>query len=330
MSQLTVLVADYAWPSLDVERAVLAQVGAELVVATSGDEAELTALARDHDVDAIMVNWKEISPAVLAAAPNCRVVARFGVGVDNIAVAEATEKGIVVANVPDYCYEETSDHALALILGLGRNLVPLINDTKLGNWNLHVSPRPFARLNTQTVGVVGYGRIGQALAEKARGIGMNVIAYTPRLTAERVGDGIEATQDLDYLLSQSDYVSLHLPANAVTDKLIDAEKLSKMKPSACLINTARGAVVDEDALYEALQNGQIAAAALDVISTEYAESENRLLTLDNVWMTPHAAFYSPTAIADLSKKTAENVAAVLRGEKPPVDYVVNPAVYDAS
>ena len=323
-----VLVADYAWPSLDVEKGVLSQVGAELIVAESGDESDLLSLASEHDVAAIMVNWKEVTPAVLAAAPNCKIVARFGVGVDNIAVAEATDRGIVVANVPDYCYEETSDHALALIMALGRNLVPLINDTKTGNWNLHVSPRPFARLNTQTVGVVGYGRIGRALAEKARGIGMNVIAYTPRLTAERVSDGIEATQSLDYLLAQSDYISLHLPANAATENLINAAKLSLMKPSAYLINTARGAVVDEDALYEALQNGQIAGAALDVISTEYARSGNKLIGLENVWVTPHAAFYSPTAIADLSQKTAENVAAVLRGDKPPADYVVNPAVYD--
>jgi len=328
VSRFKVLVADYAWPSLAVEQAVLAQVGAELVVAQSGDEAELVALAQKHDVTAVMVNWKEVTPAVLTAAPNCQIVARFGVGVDNIAVETATERGIVVANVPDYCYEETSDHALALVMALGRNLIPLVNDTKRGNWDLHVSPRPFARLDTQTVGVVGYGRIGQALAEKARGIGMRVIAYTPRLTPDRVADGIEATQDLGYLLAQSDYVSLHLPAHAGTAKLMNAAMFEQMKPTAYLINTARGAVVDEDALYDALQSGQIAGAALDVISTEYAQSGNKLLGLDNVWITPHAAFYSPTAIADLSQKTAENVAAVLRGGRPPAPYVVNPAVYD--
>ena len=323
MKKLNVLVADYAWPDLEIEQAVLSTVGAELVVAESGSEAELIALAQTHDPAAIMVNWAEITPAVLAAAPNCQVVARFGVGVDNIAVDEATERGMIVANVPDYCYEETSDHALALILALARNIVPLVNDTRQGNWNLHVSPRPFARLNTQTIGVVGFGRIGRALAEKGVGIGMRVIAYTPRLTADRVPAGVIATQDLDELLQQADYVSLHLPATAATQNMVNQEFLGSMKRSAYLINTARGAIVHEGDLYDALRDGVIAGAGLDVLKSEYAQSGNRLLELENVLATPHAAFYSPDAIADLSRKAAENVAAVLRGERPPEDYIVN-------
>lgn len=316
-----ILITDYAWPTLDIEQDILGEIGGELVVAQTGAVDELIELAAD--VHAILTNWKKVPAAVLEAAPHCQIVCRYGVGLDNIDVVKATELGMLVTNVPDYCLEETSDHAMALLLACARSIVKLANSTRAGEWNLQIG-RKYPRLNEQTLGIVGFGNIAQALVPKAKGFGLHIIAYTPHLTAERAGPHVEATNDLSYLLRQSDYVSLHVPATPQTHHLINAETLRQMKPTAYLINTARGSVVDEAALLTALQEGWIQGAGLDVLVNEAPNSNNPLLQLDNAIITPHAAFYSDSAIAELQHKAATQVKQVLVGERP--RYIINEKV----
>ena len=324
MSTHKVLVTDYAWPSLEIERELLAAVGGELVVAETGDEEELVALA--PAVDAVLTNWRRVPPAALEAAPGCLVVSRYGVGVDNIPVDLATELGILVVNVPDFCLEEVSDHALALVLACARRIVTFARATREGRWDLAEAGRGLPRIREQTLGLVGFGNIARAVVPKARGFGLRVMAYTPRLADGAREDGVELTSDLGRLLAESDYVSLHAPATGETRGLIGEEELRLMKPTAYLVNTSRGALVDEHALRLALTEGWIAGAALDVLGEEPPSAEHPLLRLDNVIVTPHAAFYSDAAIAELQTKAARNVALVLRGELP--EAVVNPAVLE--
>jgi D-3-phosphoglycerate dehydrogenase len=318
-----VLVTDYAWPSLDIEREILRDVDGELIVAETGEEDELVALA--PRASAILTNWKRVPAAALDAAPDCMVVSRYGVGVDNIPVEHATDLGILVTNVPDFCLEEVSDHALALLLACARRIVTFSRATRDGRWDLLGHARGLPRLREQTLGVIGLGNIGRRLAAKALGLGLRVLAYTPRLEEGSL-DGVETTRDLDRLLAESDYVSLHAPATPETRGLIGEAELRRMKPSAYLINTSRGALVDEAALERALREGWIAGAALDVLSQEPPPPDHPFLALDNVIVTPHAAFYSDTAIAELQTKAARNVATALRGEIP--EMIVNRAVLE--
>ncbi len=318
-----VLITDYAWDSLDIERSVLAPAGAELVVAATGDEAELVALA--PQADAILTNWKRVTPAVLDSAPRCRIVSRYGVGIDNIAVDHATRLGILVTNVPDYCIEEVSDHALALLMACARSVPTFDRATQRGRWDLP-SGKPLYRLRGRTLGIIGHGQIGAALAAKARGIGLRVLAYGPRVE-EGEHDGATFTRNLVWLLSESDYVSLHVPLTGETRGMVDAAFLGQMRPGAFLINTARGAVIDESALADALRAGVIRGAALDVLTAEPPPPDHPLLGLPNCLITPHAAFTSVESLADLQRRSAEHVLAALQGELPP--HIVNPAVLDA-
>jgi D-3-phosphoglycerate dehydrogenase len=318
-----VLVTDYAWPTLDIERAILDEVGAELVVAESGEPEELIALAAG--TDAILINWRQLPPEALDAAPGCLIVARYGVGVDNIPVDRATELGILVANVPDFCVEEVSDHALALLLACARRIVTFARSTRDGSWDLLGLGRGLPRLRGQRLGLIGFGNTARALVPKAQGLGLEITAYTPRLPSRRdQSTGVELTDDLAHVLSSSDYVSLHAPATVETRGLVGEGALRAMKPGAYLINTSRGALIDERALERAVREGWIAGAALDVLDEEPARAGHPLLALDNVIVTPHAAFYSEPAIAELATKAARNVACALLGEPPAT--VVNPAV----
>lgn len=321
MSTLKVLITDYAWPSLDIERRLLGAVGAELIIAETGEEDELVRLA--PPVEAILTNWKQVTPAVLDAAPRCRIVSRYGVGVDNIAVDHATQLGIPVTNVPDYCFEEVSDHTLALLLACARRVVMFANATRQGTWDVK-SGRPIPRLRGQTIGLVGFGRNARAVASKALGFGMKIVAYDPWVSAEAVAPFGARVENLDDLLGISDYVSIHVPLVEATRGLINARTLRLMKPTAFLLNTSRGPIVDEAALVQALDEKWIAGAGLDVMVKEPGDPAHPLFGRDNVIITPHASFYSEAAIEELEQKAAERVVQALRGETPV--NVVNPAV----
>jgi D-3-phosphoglycerate dehydrogenase len=316
-----VLITDYAWPNLDVEQAVLAEIGAELVVAPAGGPEEIVRLA--PACDAILTCWRQVPAAALHAAPNCRIVSRYGIGLDNIPVDEATKLGMVVTNVPDFCLDEVAEHTLALLLACARRIVPLAQMTRAGVWNQSLAPG-LPRLRGQVLGLVGYGNIGRSVAERARAFGLQVLAYTPRLAPDALAPWGKATNDLGELLAAADYVSLHLPLTPATRHLINADALAQMKPTAYLINTARGAIVDEAALLAALDQGTIAGAALDVMTQEPPAPDHPLPAHPRVIATPHVAFSSSAAIADLAAKAAAHVVQALTGQVP--DRVVNPKV----
>jgi D-3-phosphoglycerate dehydrogenase len=318
-----VLVTDYAWPSLSIERELLARSDAELVVAPTGSADELVDLARD--ADAILTNWKPVPPAALDGAERCLVVSRYGVGVDNIPVARATELGILVVNVPDFCVDEVSDHAMALLLACARRVVMFACSTGRGEWDL-AAARGLPRLRGQVLGLVGFGQIARALVPKAQAFGLEVHAYTPRIEPGPRAEGVIATNELAPMLAAADYVSVHAPASAETAGLIGEAELRTMKETAYLINTSRGSLVDEEALRRALDEGWIAGAALDVLGSEPPPAGHAIPSHARAVVTPHVAFYSDAAIAELELRAATNVAEVLAGRLPAS--VVNPAVVD--
>jgi D-3-phosphoglycerate dehydrogenase len=322
MTDLKVLVTDVTWDSTEREAAVLAEVGARLVLAPSGDEAELVSLVAD--ADAILTCFAQVTPAVVQAGKRLRVIGRYGIGVDNIAVQEATRRGIPVTNVPAYCLDEVAEHVLALIFCLVRSIHHFDQAVHDGDWSL-AAGQPIRRIAGRTIGVVGFGKIGQTVAARARALGMNVIAYDPRADDQAFATaGVQAVGLLD-LASRADFVTLHVPATPDTERMIDARFLAEMKPDAYLINTARGAVVDQDALTAALAEQRIAGAALDVFVPERLAPDHVLLAQPRLLATPHVAFYSEESIAELATIAARNVATVLSGHRAPD--TINPEVY---
>ena len=279
------------------------------------------------DVDAIMTCFAQVSPNVLRAAPKCVAVGRFGVGVDNIAVDTATELGMAVTYVPDYCVDEVSDHVMALLLTWNRRVALFDNSVKQNGWGSVPLTMRIMRLRGKTIGIIGFGRIGQAVAQKALAFGLRVLAYDPYMTAQQCTlRGARKTGDMESLLRESDFVTLHSPLNSATEGMIGAEELDLMKSEAVLINCARGPLIDEGALYDALTDGGIAAAALDVMVDNHPSSHHPLFGLDNAIITPHVAFFSQEATLELEQRAAREVAYVLTGRMP--DNLVNPAVLE--
>lgn len=321
MPDKIVLVTDYTWPSTAPEAKVLEAVGARLLLAQTGSEEELLALV--PQAHAILTCFKKVSAAVIQAGPNLQVVGRYGIGVDNIAVDEATRLGIPVTNVPAYCLDEVAEHVMALILACARQVVGYNAAVHAGVWSLKTG-MPLFRVRGRALGIIGFGKIGRTLAAKAQAFGMRVLAHAPRATPESLrADGIEPVS-LEVLLQQADFVSIHTPLTPATRGLMNAERLRSMKPTAYLINTARGAVIDPAALHRALREGWIAGAAVDVFDPEPLPADHPLLQLPNFIVTPHVAFYSEESIVDLETLAAQNVAAILSGRRPAA--VVNPEV----
>jgi len=313
-----VLLTDRAWPDCEVERQILSSIGAEVIDAPDPSEAALAALARD--ADAIATCWAQVTPAVIEAATRCRVVARFGIGLDNIAIDTATSRGIPVTYVPDYCVPEVSDHALALLLAVNRKVAFFHHQTKQGHYELGAGP-PLKRLNQLQLGLIGFGRIGRALFSKATALGLRLVAHTP--SGHDYGTGCPMVT-LETLLHDSDFVSLHLPLNESTRHLINRERLALMLPDAWIINTSRGGLIDHDALQTALASDQIGGAALDVFEPEPPELSHDLFRDERVIVTPHAAFLSEDSLRELRSRTAQQVVDVLSGVLP--EHVVNPEV----
>ncbi|MGL4511817.1 MAG: C-terminal binding protein [Lacipirellulaceae bacterium] len=304
---------------VDIERRVLAEVRCSLdvapVVAPSEREATLAALV--GDADTIIVCWAPVTARVIDAAPNCRHIARTGIGLDNIDVAHATRRGIVVTNVPDYCIEEVAEHALAMIFALGRKIADGHLATKRGVYDL-VKVQPVERIGGKTLGVVGLGRTGERLARKAMAVGMRVVGSNRSGT---VPEGV-TWAPLDELLAQSDYVSLNCPLTDETRRLMRTETFARMKPTAFLVNTSRGGLVDHAALADALDAGLLAGAALDVQEREPPDLAVRPYNDPRVIVTPHSAFCSTEAILELRTRTARQAADFLAGRTP--ENVVNP------
>ncbi|MDE2262105.1 MAG: C-terminal binding protein, partial [Gammaproteobacteria bacterium] len=307
----TVLLTDYAWPDVTIEAGVIESAGFRLVTgpAKAASADVIAGLAMEHQPAAIMTNWAPVSAAAVAASDPLRVIARLGVGLDNIAVDEATRRGIWVTNVPDYCIEEVSDHAVGMLLAWARGLVHFDREVKAARWE-PASAR-LRRVRDLTCGIIGLGRTGRRTAEKLRGFGVRALAHARN--AHTSIDGIEKTT-LEDLLRRSDAVIVHVPLTAATHHLLGRERIALMKPGAFLINVSRGAVVDTNALVDALESGRLAGAALDVLEDEPHVPPG--LLRPNVILTPHIAFSSDASLRDLRRKASEEVVRVLRGERP--------------
>ena len=313
MPRPLIAVTDSPFPSLDPAKAALARIDPELRVAKSASADDVLAVARD--ADAILVTYAKLPGDLLRQLRRCKAIGRFGLGVDNIDIAAAAELGITVTYVPDYCMQEVSDHAMALLLALARK-VPQSNAlVQAGRWEMPAVV-PIHRLAGRVLGLVGFGNIPRALAPKAKAFGLRVVAHDPYVSQQVLdAAGVERVS-FDQLLEISDFVSIHAPLLSATRGLFNAEVFRKMKKGARLINTARGPLVDEDALVAALDSGQLAGAALDVVAVEPLSKDSKLIGRDNVILTPHTAFYSVEALNELQTKCAADVARVLSGEPP--------------
>ena len=312
--QPTIVIAHTSFgDDLAVERAVLRPLNANLV--HTGNLTEPDALAAVEEADALMVTLERVTAPIINSMNRCRVISRAGTGLDTIDIPTATARGIWVAYVPDYSIDEVSTHAIALLLAQARGIVPLVTSTRNGQWD-PMRSGPVHRLREQTLGVVGFGRIGQATAEKGRGLGLRVLVYDPMLNKEAVARVGATAVDLATLARESDYISLYTPLIESTRHLVNAHFLALMKPTAYLINAARGPLVDEVALLAAVQSGQIAGAALDVVETEPAPPDHPLLREERILITPHSAWYSEEAKIEMRTRAAEEVVRVLQGQPP--------------
>jgi D-3-phosphoglycerate dehydrogenase len=320
MPSLLVAVSDSVFPNLDLARNVLLRVGAEVRLAAQPTPAGILEAARE--ADALLVTYAKINAEMIGQMKRCRIISRFGIGVDNVDIAAATAARIVVTRVPDYCIDEVSDHAMALLLSLIRK-IPFSNArTQAGRWEM-AAVAPIHRLRGTVLGLAGFGRIPQLVAPKAKAFGLRVVTYDPYVPQNVMDQaGVERVEFAE-LLKMSDYISIHTPLLPETHHLFNAEAFRQMKPGAVIVNTSRGPVVDEAALAAALDAGKLAGAALDVLEQE-PPSSSPLQGRDNVNLTPHTSFYSVEALEDLQTKAAEEVLRVLSGEPPRTP--VNPEV----
>jgi D-3-phosphoglycerate dehydrogenase len=311
--RIRVVITDCDHDSIAPEQAVAESHGIELVLAQCRTEEDVITAAAD--ADAIVVQYAPISERVLDALPRLKAIGRYGVGVDTLDVPSATARGVAVCNVPDYGTEDVSDHAIALALNLTRGLSQLDRGTRRGEHTLQ-PVQPLHRIAGRVFGIVGLGRIGSATGHKALGLGYRVIGCDPtRHPGERTAGGIDVVPFAE-LLAQADVISLHVPLTEETRHLINAETLTAVKPGAVLVNTCRGGVVDTAALTDALKNGMLKGAGLDVFEEEPLPLTNPLVELENTVLTPHAAWYSEESYAELKRRAVENVIEVCAGRKP--------------
>ena len=314
-----VAITDHVFANLDQEHALLEGAGHELRYGGDARTPEQVQ-AVVAGADAVLNCYAPMPAEVVRSLEGCTIIARYGIGLDTIDLDVATEMGIVVTNVPDYCIDEVSDHALALILSLARGVVRLDRRVRDGGWS-PMDARPLHRLRGRTLGLVGFGRIARTLGAKASAIGLRIVATDPYVPDDAIREAGAEPASLEDLLAQADIVSVHAPLTEESRHLIGAEQLAGMKPGAILVNTSRGPLVDLEALRVALEDGRLGGVGLDVLESEPPVAEDPLLRRADVVVTPHAAFYSEEAVAELQRKATEQVVAALAGRTPP--YAVN-------
>lgn len=302
------------------ERVMLDPLGVELIAAVCDNQDALIEATREADVITAWA-YSPIRKPTIELLTRCRGIVRYGIGVDSVDIDVAADHGIPVINVPDYCVEEVSNQAMVHLLALAKKFTVLHNNLRAGRWDQTIL-KPMPSIYDQTLGLVGFGRIGRLVAIKAQAFGMNVLVSDPFVTDDAVQKAGGRRVALDELLAQSDFISVHVPLMAETRHLFGEREFQKMKPGAFIINTSRGAVIDEAALIRALQEGWIAGAGLDVFEKEPPPSDNPLLKMDNVTMTPHAADYSDRSRAHLRWRVGKAAAELLQGIWP--QNVVNP------
>jgi D-3-phosphoglycerate dehydrogenase len=312
-----VVITDSDLPSAGVEESLLEAAGIEVERADCRSSADVAAAGAE--ADALIVQWAPVDDAALAQMPRLRFISRLGIGYDMIDIDAAAARGVAVANTPDYCIEEVVAHALALVLACTRGIVAADRQVRDGGWAVGDLRPPVRRPSQVTLAVLGLGRIGSLVVEGARALGFRVLAHDPAHP--------EGSVPLDDLLAVADVLTLHLPLTARTHHLIDAAALARLPAGAIVVNTSRGAVIDEAALVAALRSGQLAGAALDVYEHEPLRPDSPLRDFPGVILSPHAAWYSPQALTDLPRLATQQVLAFLAGTAVP--NLVNAAVVAA-
>jgi len=318
-AQQTVVIADHDYGDVDIERAIIEDAGLRLVAAQCKTEDDVIAAA--SDADAIIAQYATVGAKAIGALTRCQVIARYGTGTDIIDVDAATRRGVLVTNVPnDWCENEVADHAMALLLAAARKICRYDQATRSGTWRWQAG-EPIHRIDGRTLGLLSFGAIAQAISRRAAGFGLRVIASDPYMPAADISARGAAPVTLEELLEQSDYLVIQAPLTKETHHLISQPELRRMKPTAILVNTARGPIVSDNALYQALSENWIAGAGLDDIEEEPAKQrdwtpDNPLFGLDNVIITPHAAYYSEEAIHTVREFAAHEVVRVLTGQQP--------------
>ena len=281
---MKVVISDYVWPNIDIEKNFFDSKNIELVVSKNKSDLKKQIV----DADGLLFCFESIDEDILRSSKNLKVAQRYGIGVDNINIEVATELGIVVSNIPDYCIDEVSDHAMSMILSLNRLLTRDSDLVKKGLWNEIKKDKRVYRLSEATLGLLGFGRIGRRISKKAKNFGLKVIAYDPYLNEKEIDD-VEI-HSLNKVLKDSNIISLHLPLTEQTNHIIDTEQFDLMNKDTILINVSRGGLINEEALIENLNNGKIRGAGLDVIESS-TDKTNGLFSFDNVIITPHTAFF---------------------------------------
>jgi D-3-phosphoglycerate dehydrogenase / 2-oxoglutarate reductase len=323
-----VLIVYAGHKEVNVERELLEAAGAEVIAAVQPDSEE--AIANYGDCDALMVTIHPVTADLMDRMPKCKIICRIGTGLDAIDIPAATARGIWVTNVPDYSIDEVSTHAMAFILALARNLFRHRTLSQTGTWR-YQTERPIRRLAGQTLGILGIGRIGGASARKGQGLGFKVIAFDPYVSDSRFAELGVRRVDFDTLMRESDFLTLHVPLTDETRHIINARALSLMKPTANLVNTARGEVVDIDALVAAVRAGTIEGAGIDVLPVEPPPPDHPILHEEAILVTPHIGWASTESGFDVRQRGAQDVADAIFGRRP--KYAANelataPAVAD--
>lgn len=318
--KFTVLVTDDRHGGdYSIEESVLKAIGARVAVCPDSPESEFERLRKE--ADAFLVNLRKIDAAVIADAKKCRIVSRYGVGYDNVDLEAATAAGVWVSNVPDYSVEEVSDHAAALMLASSRLVSYKDKAIRAGEWNV-LGGRKVYRMAGKTLGIVGYGRIARLFHAKMKGWSFGeTLVYDPFIPDSVVSAAGARKVELAELMAKSDFISVHAPLTKETRHLIGRKEIGSMKSSAVLVNTARGGVIDQAALTEALERKLIRGAGLDVFEVEPLPAGDRLRALDNVILTDHCSYHSEESMVELKRKAAENIREALSGRKP--NYPVN-------
>ena len=309
-NKFKVVITDCDHGSIEEEKKEFGRIAAELILAQIEEEEELIRVCRD--ADGLLNQYVLLTRNVLETLPKCKVISRYGVGVDSVDLKVATDLGIIVANVPDYCMDEVANQTIAMILTLIRKTAFFDRKVKSGEWDFHLGI-PIYRTKGKTLGLIGCGKIGLEVAKRISAFGVKVMTFDPYL--EKAPEGIEL-KDFDSVLKESNFISVHCPLNNSTRHLIGEKEFKKMEKKPLLINTSRGPIIDEKALIHALREGILSGAGLDVLETEPPDSQNPLLRMENVVLSPHVGFYSEESISELKRRTAKNVADVLTGKWP--------------
>ncbi len=310
------VITDYAFDDVEIERTIIEPLGCELKANKSGkDPAALAALVEDADY--VITQFAPVNADIIGAMKRCKVIVRYGIGVDNVDLKAAAAKGIPVCNIPDFCTDEVADHTLAMILDLCRRITQNGVKVRNGEWGLAVPIEAMRSLKDQTVGIVAYGKIGREVALRLRPFKCKLIAFDPAVDAAKMrADGVEPVT-LDELYAQSDIVTLHCPSTETTRYMINASSIAKMKRGCLFVNISRGTLVRTDDLVAALRSGQIAAAAMDVTDPEPINHDHPIVGMENVIINSHIASASPQAVLKLRTDAAKTVAIAIRRQKLP-------------